>query len=70
MSKVICRRLNSKNEVIETFTMNRKTAREIVRKGQGDWLGNMSIVLFYKDDNGRYHPPITPKEARINYRGR
>lgn len=61
---VICRRLNCDGQIIEKFMMQRKTAREIVRKKQGQWVNKDVVFLFYKDGSGCYHPPTVQKECK------
>lgn len=66
MGTVVAKRLSCDDQVIGIFPMQRKTAREIVRKGQGDWAAKNRevLILFWRDENGRYHPPINQKESK------
>lgn len=66
MGVVLAKRLSLSGQVFDVFSMARKTAREIVRKGQGDWDGEKReiVLLFWRDPSGRFHPPVPRREAQ------
>jgi len=63
MSKVICKRLDQNNQIVEKFEMQRETAKKIVKKGQGEWESKNIVVLFC-----RSNPPDPVEKECMNQR--